>query len=134
MAIDRVGNSFPRSPDKGKALPAAGRQVAADHEAQSDAAIAAAVLRRDPLGAADRDADGFRKLFESALQIGRGNRVAGAINDDISGLCRSLQFRKPSTQLGQLGRGGAQPGRQHAPVWECRRIFREQPQPMRRAA
>jgi hypothetical protein len=57
----------------------------ASKEARIDTAIAAAVLRRDPLGATDRDADGFRKLLEAALQIGRGNRIAGAINDDISG-------------------------------------------------
>src|SRR5262245_33573542 len=66
--------------------------LAADCDTQPDPTIGASVFRRECLGAADRGSGGRRQLSDTALQIGRSDRITGAIEGDPAGARRGPQF------------------------------------------
>src|SRR5947207_14969245 len=74
--------------------------LTADRETEANPTIAAAVFICQPLGAADRDTRGPRQLFDAALEVCRGDRVASAIQSNFSGARGRLRLGQARPQRG----------------------------------
>ena len=88
---------------------------AVEREPQADAAIAISGLGRQALGAADSLPNPAGKALDAALQIGRGDRVAGTVEGDPSGARRGAQLGDLPTQPRQCGGGGLERGSSKRP-------------------